>query len=88
LDEQQYYWAETRDSLAELGIAALDQPGRSFRIRDHLRERTFVAPQDSAVVGYLLVSPGEELRALYRVQYPDALLAVARSYFGLNRAPR
>ncbi len=87
LDDQQYYWAETRGRLTELGIAALGQPGRSFRIRDNLGERVFVAPPDSAVVGYLLVAPGTELKAIYRVHYPDDLVTVARSFFGFDGRP-
>lgn len=83
LDDQQYYWAGTRDKLAELGIVALDQPSRRFRVRNDLGERVFVAPLDSAVVGYLLVAPGSEFHVMYRIQYPDDLVAAARSFFGL-----
>jgi hypothetical protein len=81
LDDQQYYWAGTRGKLVALGIAALDQPGRRFRIRDARAERVFAAPPDSAVVGYLLVAPGGESRVVYRVQYPDDLVAAARAFF-------
>lgn len=83
LDDQQYYWAGSRAKLADLGIAAIDQPGRSFRVIDELGERIFLAPRDSAVVGYLLVAPGRDFHAIYRVQYPDALVAAARSFFGM-----
>ena len=43
LDEQQYYWAETRDRLRALGFTPLDQPGRRFRVRDGQSERLFAA---------------------------------------------
>ena len=83
LDQQQYYWAETRERLTRLGIAALDQPGRRFRMRDHEGERVFISPPDSAVVGYLLVAPGEAYRVVYRLHYPDDLIALATKFFGL-----
>lgn len=84
LDDHQYYWAGTRDLLAELGVAALDQPGRSFRVRDGGGERVFIAEPDSAAVGYLLVGPGTDFFALYRVQYPEELVVAARSFFGIG----
>jgi metallo-beta-lactamase class B len=84
LDQQQYYWAGTRDGLTDLGVMALDQPGRHFRVRDEVRDQLFVAPPDSAVVGYLLVAPGRAFRAIYRVQQPEDLLAAVRSFFGLR----
>jgi len=87
LDEQQYYWADTRTRLTEFGIMALSQPGRRFTVRDGTRERVFAAPRDSAVVGYLLVAPGRDFSAIYRVQYPDNLLAAVRSFFGLPDNP-
>ena len=82
LDEQQYYWAETRDRLAAYGVTPLDQPGRRFRVRDGQTERLFSAPPDGAVIGYLLVEPGKTFAAIYRLQYPDELIAAATSFFG------
>jgi hypothetical protein len=81
LDEQQYYWVETRDRLTAFGITPLGQPGRRFRVRDGQTERLFSAPPDSAVIGYLLVEPGKTFEALYRLQYPDELIAAATSFF-------
>ncbi len=84
LDEQQYYWAETCERLAALGITALGQPGYEFRLQDGRDDRLFRARPDSAAIGYLLVEPGREYRALYRLRYPDELIAEARLFFGSN----
>ena len=79
LDDQQYYWAESRAPLRAAGIAALDQPGRHFRVREPDRTWVFIAAPDSAAVGYLIVRPGHPPRVLYRRHFPDELLAAARS---------
>ena len=81
LDEQQYYWAQSRSQLVALGIAARDQPGRHFLVRSGGEEHVFEAPFGSAAVGYLLVDPGRPPVAVYRLQYPDALREIARAFF-------
>ena len=64
LDDQQYLWAETRPQLEAAGIAALDQPGRRFVVREPRRRWVFAAASDSAATGYLLAEPGQEPRVL------------------------
>lgn len=81
LDDQQYYWAETRPQLALTGITALDQPGRRFLVREPGRAWVFAAEPDSSAVGYLLVQPGIAPRVLHRVWLPHDLLAMAREFF-------
>ncbi len=80
LDDQQYYWANTRPLLKANGIAALDQPGRIFIVQEPQRRWRFAAAEDSAAVGYLLVAPGRAPRVLYGRQFPDELLAAARGF--------
>ena len=84
LDEHQYYWAETRERLVALGVSALGQPGRRFRVVDAEGPRTFEAPLEEAPVGYLLVEPGGGMRPIYRMRYPDQLLDIVREHFGLD----
>lgn len=80
LDQQQTGMADAREALIGLGLAELQQPGRRFLLRgDGLNER-FVAPADSAVVGYLFAAPNREVRVLYRVQFQDQLLAAAQAF--------
>ncbi|HEU5050902.1 MAG TPA: hypothetical protein VFU00_11285 [Gemmatimonadales bacterium] len=83
LDDQQYYWAESRAPLAAAGITATEQPGRRFIVREPGRAWLFTASADSAEIGYLLVRPGHPPRVLYRVWHPDELLAEARDFFGM-----
>ena len=83
LDQQQTTMADTREALNALGVIDLSQPGRQFRIRDGTREEVFTASPDSSVVGYLLAAPGRDYRALYRVQFTDALLDAVRSFLGI-----
>jgi hypothetical protein len=80
LDDQQYYWANTRPLLQANGISALDQPGRVFIVQEPRRRWRFAAAADSAAVGYLLVAPGRTPRVLYGRQFPDELLAAARAF--------
>ena len=80
LDDQQYYWANTRPLLEADGISALGQPGRVFVVEEPGRRWRFAAPKDSAAVGFLLVAPGRVPQALYGRQFPDELLAAARSF--------
>jgi hypothetical protein len=75
LDDQQYYWAETRPELTRAGIAPLDQPGRRFLVREPGREWAFEAAPDSSPIGY---AP----RVLYRLWLPHDLLTTAREFFG------
>lgn len=84
LDDQQYYWAETRDSLIALGIRPRAQPGRRFAVRGPDGDRRFEAHPDSAVIGYLFVAPGKPLRSLYKRRFPDEILTEARRYFGVG----
>lgn len=83
LDDQQYYWAESRAPLVAAGIAAMEQPGRRFLVREPGRAWLFTASADSVEIGYLLVRPGHPPRVLYRVWHPDELLAEARAFFGM-----
>jgi hypothetical protein len=85
LDQQQTYWADTYSRLQDLGVAALNQPGIRFRVQDGERERIFVASADSSDIGYLLVAPGRDFHVLYRLRFPDDLVAAAKSYFDLDR---
>ena len=80
LDDQQYYWANTRPLLQASGISALDQPGRVFIVQEPQRRWRFAAAEDSAAIGYLLVAPGQPPQVLYGRQFPDELLAAARAY--------
>lgn len=80
LDDQQYYWANTRPLLQANGISALDQPGRIFIVQEPRRRWRFAAPADSAAIGYLIVAPGRTPKALYGRQFPDELLAAARAF--------
>ena len=82
LDDQQYYWAETRPQLEAAGIAALDQPGRQFLVREPWRQWVFVAHPDSGATGFLLTEPGQAPRVLYGRHFPDEVLAAARAAFG------
>lgn len=82
LDNQQYFWAAARDSLESLGIRALDQPGRSFRIDDGVSERTFQADDDSSAVGYVFVAPGSPMHVHYRILSADQVTRIARTTFG------
>ncbi|HEU4699544.1 MAG TPA: alpha/beta hydrolase-fold protein [Gemmatimonadales bacterium] len=82
LDEQQYYWAESRTALAAAGFTPAEQPGRRFRVREPGRTWRFAAAADSAAIGYLLVRPGQPACVLYRLRHPDELLAAARAFFG------
>jgi hypothetical protein len=84
LDQQQTTMADTRDALNAMGVSDLNQAGRQFRVHDGTRERVFTAPPDSLVVGYLLAAPGRDHRALYRVQFTDALLDAVRSFLGID----
>ncbi|MHB1222653.1 MAG: hypothetical protein ACYC2G_01195 [Gemmatimonadaceae bacterium] len=84
LDDQQYYWAGSRAPLEAAGIAALDQPGRTFRLREPGRSWLFAADPDSSEIGYLVVRPGYRPRVLYRRHFVDELLAAMR---GLVPAP-
>ncbi len=84
LDEHQYFWAETRERLLALGVSALGQPGRRFRVADAEDIHLFEAPTDGAPVGYLLVEPGGTMRPIYRMRYPDHLLDIVREHFGLD----
>jgi hypothetical protein len=79
LDEQQYWWAESRPLLDSAGVEAVDRPGRRFRVREPGRSWEFAADPDSAEIGYLVVQPGRRARALYGRRFPDELLAEARS---------
>lgn len=81
LDDQQYYWSETRPLLEARRIAALDQPGVSFVVREPRRRWRFTAAPDSADIGYILVTPGRTPRVLYGRRFPDEILAAARAYF-------
>lgn len=80
LDDQQYYWANTRPLLEADGIGALDQPGRVFMVQEPRRRWRFAASKDSAAVGFLLVAPDRAPRVLYGRQFPDELLAAARAF--------
>ncbi len=82
LDDQQYYWANTRPLLEANGISALDQPGRVFMVQEPRRRWRFAAAADSGATGYLIVAPGRAPRVLYGRQFPDELLAAARAYGG------
>ena len=84
LDEHQYYWAETRERLAALGVSALGQPGRRFYVVDADGRRMFEASAEEAPVGYLLVKPRGTMRPIYRMRYPDQLLDIVREHFGLD----
>jgi hypothetical protein len=57
------------------------QPGRRFRVREPNRTWLFAAAPDSAATGYLLVRPGQPPHVLYRMRFPDELLAEARAAF-------
>ena len=81
LDDQQYLWAETRPQLEAAGIAAVDQPGRRFVVREPRRRWVFAAAPDSAATGYLLVEPGQEPQVLYGRHFPDEVLAATREVF-------
>ena len=72
------------EALNPLGVIDLSQPGRQFRIRDGTRESVFTAPPDSSVVGYLLAAPGRDYRALYRVQFTDALLDAVGAFLEID----
>lgn len=80
LDQQQTGMADSREALTALGIAEVHQPGRRFVLRRETGDELFVAPPDSSVVGYVFAAPGRQNRVLYRVQFPDALLAAARAW--------
>lgn len=84
LDDQQYYWAGSRAPLEAAGIAALDQPGRTFRLREPGRSWLFAADPDSSEIGYLVVRPGYRPRVLYGRRFADELLAAVR---GLEPEP-
>ena len=84
LDQQQTTMADTREALNALGMIDVNQPGRRFRLRDRIGDKVFNASPDSAVVGYLLAAPGRDYRALYRVQFTDALLDAARTFLAAD----
>ena len=80
LDDQQYYWANTRALLEAHGISALDQPGRVFIVQEPQRRWRFRAAPDSGATGFLIVAPGRAPRVLYNRQFPDELLSAAQAY--------
>lgn len=86
LDDQQYYWSETRPLLEAAGVAALDQPGRTFMVAEPKRRWRFTAHADSAETGFLLVAPGRAPRVIYGRQFPDDMLAAARDFFSTAAA--
>lgn len=64
----------------EVNEAVVSGPGAAAARGDH-----GVADPDSSDLGYLLVAPGVEYEVIYRVQYPEALVAKARFFLGRNR---
>lgn len=80
LDNLMYHWADTYPQLNELGMAALTHAGREVIFRVNAEVATFQADADSSDVGYLLIRPDGQTRTLYRLHFPDELVAIAREF--------
>ncbi len=81
LSDFQFYAAQARKPLLQMGVDLEEVYGRSFRVTNSRKTTTFRPA--SGKIGYYLVTPSKRPRIEYGVETDIGLMQAAREYFGL-----